>query len=174
LLLYGFRLAARVRGEPSRVTGGDRVTSRDWANEAAKKTALSVAQLISESEAYVSGTFQDYLHESGRPVPAWAWINGLAHGDPSEIRRIAGCPDPSGGPQAVVAHIAGQVLTRVERGPETLEALQHRLLIPLESALADSRPTVIPVDAAELRRAINLALGNGVSPLKSIPPKGRR
>ncbi|HET9076464.1 MAG TPA: hypothetical protein VFN68_05990 [Acidimicrobiales bacterium] len=128
------------------------------------------AEVVAECEVYLSGEFRGYLEQLGRPVPGWAWVNGLAHGELPLIRRLARGGDPGGSPQAVVADIARQLVSLVERGVDTLEGLQRRILIPLESDLADSRPPVIPADAAQLRRAIDAALRHRTPPGRGNRP----
>lgn len=120
--------------------------------------------LVDECEAYVAGRFQGYLEQNGQPVPGWAWINSIAHGDLKAVREIAQATDRSGGPQEAVTDLAKQVLRIIDHGHETLPDLQLRVLIPLESALIETRPTAIPVDAAQLRQAIKHAPGSGLLP----------
>lgn len=120
--------------------------------------------LVDECDAYVAGRFQGYLEANGKPVPGWAWINSIAHGDVKAVRELAQTMDRSGGPQAAVADLAKQVLRMIDQGHETLPDLQLRVLIPLESALIDTRPTAVPVDATQLRQAIKLASGSGLLP----------
>lgn len=122
--------------------------------------ATTAAVLVDECSAYVTGRFQNYLEWNRQPVPGWAWVNSLAHGDLLMVRRLAEATDRSGGPQAAVREIARQVLRIVDEGHETLEDLQHRVLVRLESALAEACPAVVPVDAAQLRQAIKDALGS--------------
>jgi hypothetical protein len=52
------------------------------------------SRLIDESETYLSGHYADWLTSQGRKVPAWAWINRLAHGCDDEIVELA---RPEGG-----------------------------------------------------------------------------
>lgn len=120
--------------------------------------------LVDECEAYVAGRFQGYLEANGKPAPGWAWINSIAHGDLKAVLELAQATDRSGGPQAAVTDLAKQVLRIIDRGHETLQDLQLRVLIPLESALIETRPTAVPVDATQLRQAIKLASGSGLLP----------
>lgn len=122
------------------------------------------AELIAECEAYLCGDFRGYLQRRGQPVPGWAWMNGLAHGDLTLIRELAREGDADAGPRAVVANIAQQLLSLVECGADTLEGLQHRVLIPLESDLAYCPSPVVPPDAAQLSRAIKASLQSRILP----------
>jgi hypothetical protein len=45
--------------------------------------------LVAECEAFFSGRSAQYLDNQNRPVPAWAWLNLLAHGSEEDIAAVA-------------------------------------------------------------------------------------
>ena len=116
------------------------------------------AGVAAACEAYLSGAYRQFLEEQGRPVPAWAWLNRLAHGDRSSIEALAGAPD-DGSPAALVASIARMLLLVADRRGGSLASVQRQRLIPLEGRMA-SAPSGVPGDQDELARALAAALAS--------------
>jgi hypothetical protein len=137
---------------------------RSWRRGTRSIHEVDVPPLSEECEAFLSGSYRALLEANGWPIPAWAWLNGLAHGDLSEVERMASRSDPSCGPDACVADMANQVLVAIARTTATLATLQQRLLVPLEMALIAGRPGM-PRDASDLRGAVRSALAAGIRPL---------
>lgn len=134
-----------------------------------KLTALWRAQpgdLGAECEAFLSGSYQSYLMGRSSPVPAWAWINPLAHGDRAQVERIARMADNGSDAQALTACLARKMLRSIDAGVGTLRELQRRTLIPLELALTRQTPELdVPETSAHLTAAIAAAVASGLSPL---------
>jgi hypothetical protein len=92
-----------------------------------------------EAEAFVQGRLVEHLRGAGRPVPAWAVLNKLAHAGVDELTELAAAggaahgeasPDEPawlGAQRSLAAElIAGHA------GPEDVVAVQRAVLVPLE------------------------------------------
>lgn len=93
---------------------------------------------VEECGAYLSGTYAELLVRRGTPVPAWAWINRLAHADEPAVRDgIAAEGDDGPWPAArrCLEAVALDVAAGVEAG---LPELQREVLRPLELLLLDA------------------------------------
>lgn len=119
-------------------------------------SAPASSELAEQCELFLSGAYREYLEARGRPIPAWAWINRLAHGDRADFERAAAMHNGDATAEALIAEIAAVALTRLQRGVD-LETLQQNSLIPLELALA-ARAGVAPANSEELGRMITSAL----------------
>lgn len=114
-------------------------------NEFSAEPAAPV--LGDECEAFLAGSYAARAGEWGWPIPAWAWVNLLAHSSESELRRIADAGPPSSTDPAArrwwlaVSRLAGRVLQEVERSGLRLQFVQDVLLGTLESWLLDIDPT---------------------------------
>lgn len=103
--------------------------------------------VVSESEALLSGSYVEYLKRRGQQVPSWAWINLLAHGSEDALRtatrlRRAPIVDMNVWWRAR-RYLAGEVLAAADRAG-SLESLQSTVLVPLELALMCARPVGRP------------------------------
>lgn len=125
-------------------------------------TGFGEAGLGDECAAFLAGGYRHYLDTRGQPIPAWAWINCLAHGDRSDIECAATLQTNEVDPDTLIAAIAMAALAHLTVGA-TLEALQRNTLVPLELALAAQAGTV-PTNSLELGRALASALP------KRLPP----
>jgi hypothetical protein len=103
--------------------------------------------LVAECEAFLSGHSAQYFDQHNRPVPAWAWLNLLAHGTDDEIAALA-----SGGPQPAlpasettavwfqaVSLLGQELMIQATRRGRSLAELQRWTLVPLELELAGPR-----------------------------------
>jgi hypothetical protein len=96
--------------------------------------------LVSECEAYLSGTLAEYWDEKGVLVPVWAWTNLLAHGSEGligdSVLRPNRCRRAGRRWRIARSFLAYQVLelTGVELA---LTDLQASVLIPLELEMAN-------------------------------------
>jgi hypothetical protein len=112
------------------------------------------ARLVDECEAFLSGHLAERLSTDG-PLPAWVWINLLAHASEEELR--AECKrTPRGLWEAHRARLAGEVLDLAATSG-SLGDLQRQALIPLELDLA-SGPDPSPSDARHWAAAVSEAL----------------
>lgn len=87
--------------------------------------------LAVECEMYLSGGYRQYLESRSRPVPAWAWINQLAHGDRADIEAMAASLPKGSSPQGLMSAVARRLVAVLAQRDVTLATLQRRKLIPL-------------------------------------------
>ncbi len=99
-----------------------------------------VATLGDEVEAFVQGCLVDHLCVAGRPVPAWAVLNKLAHGSVADLIDLAGADrggatgdPPTGEPAWLRAQrsLAAAMVTGATR-PDDIVNSQRAVLVPLE------------------------------------------
>lgn len=118
-------------------------------------TRLRVHQrhdVASACDAFLSGTYAEYLLARDAPVPTWVWLNVLAHGTVERLTEVAGG-------LAAAAHVdnqwlaarsflAGDVLDLVGGDGPRLAALQSAVLWPWELDVGSRRgPTLwVPAD----------------------------
>lgn len=98
--------------------------------------------LATETEAYLSGRLVEYYLERGIEVPAWAWLNAVAHRDDAQLAAMV----LAGRPERVPAELgrwydarltlAVVVLDIARYSREDVIELQQDALIPLEIELA--------------------------------------
>lgn len=103
------------------------------------------AELIGDCEAFLVGHVAERIEGRAASVPAWAWMNLLAHGSEHDLcseRAIVRPRQLTSDDEwrAARSYLAVEVLNlAAEFGP--LAELQRRVLVPLEQRLA-SRPEV--------------------------------
>ena len=110
--------------------------------------------------AFFSGRYADYLTSHKLPIPAWAWLNGLSHGNGDEIRALA--MSECTGPSAVIAELAAQIVTLMDTERLSPSFIQSRILIPLELRLAATPETGCPHDADEMTHVLKAATASGL------------
>lgn len=128
-----------------------------------------LAEVSDEAEAYVRGRYRQLLERRSEPLPAWAWLNALAHGDVADVERLASQAVGGDGPEAFVAGLARDLLEQMAARGVSLEELQRGRLVPLELALARDPVQVFPRSGTHLARAITGALRRGVRPIDPAP-----
>jgi hypothetical protein len=97
------------------------------------------AQLVGETEAFLTGALAEAIEARAGTVPDWVWINRLAHGSATDIAALAAerarRRDP--GWRRARAMLAQDLLdAAATHGP--LERIQRDVLVPLELRLAES------------------------------------
>lgn len=116
--------------------------------------------LIADSEAFLTGRLAEALAERGEPVPVWAWVNVLAHGDVQGLRRAAATIDGRHGSRPwrhARSRLARRVLA-LACDEEELRTLQAEVLAPLELDLA-AVPEVERLTPVSLLFIVEDALG---------------
>ncbi|HTN80249.1 MAG TPA: hypothetical protein VMK16_11285 [Acidimicrobiales bacterium] len=89
-------------------------------------------ELVAECESFLGGAYVERCEARGVSVPAWAWMNVLAHGTEAEIRAAAANrPEHDDGRQAL-AFVAGELVDLIDDGSLDLEVFQRDVLVPLE------------------------------------------
>jgi len=138
------------------------------------------ARRVSEgAEAFLDGSVGRYLQRSKGVVPAWTWVNVLAHADGAHLRRC--CSEDAElsprGPQwrrwrRATAVMAREILSLTAGSEDRLRALQRAVLQPLEERVAfGGRP--VPWTPEHLT-ALVLEAAHGARP--EVPrqaPEGR-
>ena len=90
-----------------------------------RRDARSAADdLAAECEAFLAGRYPEYLTYRGRPVPAWAWTNPLAHASEDQLRTMM---STRGGAMGSAGGLAAGVLLRGRRAarPRRAERASH-------------------------------------------------
>ena len=105
-----------------------------------KRVARQCEQLVEESAGFVMGRLPGCLAEDHQPIPTWARINPLAHGDETTLHEIA-ANRPSDSTlserewRKALSYLASEVeLSRAHAGVSLLE-VQREVLIPVELSL---------------------------------------
>jgi len=102
-------------------------------------------ELVLACEAYLGGWYLEYLAAAEKPIPAWTWLNVIAHCDHERLEalastqvqaRLAAARARVDEWQLVLTVIARAVL---EDAPDeaSLRAMQASILVPLELRLID-------------------------------------
>jgi hypothetical protein len=110
-----------------------------------------------EFDSYLAGTYAGWLMRRRQSVPAWAWVNQLAHGTVAELDELRSGVFPPTDPevdvslwQQVLTFLATEVLDRAENDDE-LRELQRAVLIPVELRLVDQWwYALAPIDIATI------------------------
>lgn len=110
-----------------------------------------------EFDAYLAGAYVNWLMRAHQSVPAWAWVNCLAHAGIVELDAMTRGIVPGAEPGVdaslwhhVVTFLAKEVLDRAEDGP-ALRELQRQVLVPVELRLADHWwDALAPIDVATI------------------------
>ena len=88
--------------------------------------------VICECESFLAGRWAFDRRNQGRPLPRWAWLNQVAHGDVDSLREAAARPSGSTPWRSddIQAVLARAVLAA---GPlDDLSRVQREILVPLE------------------------------------------
>jgi hypothetical protein len=97
--------------------------------------------VVNDSEAFLLGHLAERFMQQGSDIPAWAWLNLLAHATYDELRsEVTAEPMEHLGVrnwQRLRAYLATEVLA-IADGPGTLLALQESVLRSLELEVAAS------------------------------------
>jgi hypothetical protein len=110
--------------------------------------------VVLASVRMLEGNAAELFRESGQGVPAWAYLNALAHSQADQLTTLTTAPLflRPGGWDAVVAYLATELLTIAHGRPDQISVIQRAALVPLElGLLAGEVPEPeIPGQLAEL------------------------
>ena len=123
-------------------------------------TSVAAAVLAEETEAFLSGRLVEHYLERGIEVPAWAWLNAVAHRSDAQLAAMVMAGRPERVPRALERWydarltLAVVVLDLARYSHEDITNLQHDALIPLEIHLAGARlePQVLVERAVDALR----------------------
>lgn len=110
------------------------------------------SEIVGECEAFLAGRYDESVIAKYRQLlPAWAWVNPLAHAGYSDLKRLADLSPNRDDPLGFLSYLADEVLLRTGGDDQALRRMQHDALVPLELALL-RQPNAI--DLTELARII--------------------
>ena len=96
-----------------------------------------------ECEAFLQGSYVEYLVSLDRAIPSWAWLNTLAHGTAPEIAALARGTSASNervgrGTEwyPVVAFLANEALLVARTSGYSITEIQEAVLADIELGLA--------------------------------------
>jgi hypothetical protein len=120
--------------------------------------------LVNECQAFLDGGIVEQFIRSEIEIPAWAWINLLAHGEESQLSNPPMPRHDRRGEDVTRwcdarAYLAHEVLRRA-RHVGSLRAVQRRVIVPLELMLA-AEPSVCTWLPSQLVRTTLAALDVG-------------
>jgi hypothetical protein len=89
-----------------------------------------------ECEAWLAGTWAEFLADHGEAVPPWAWVNKLAHAPERVVRSMTRPPAVNHDEWSRLRGCVAEYLLKeaVAKGASVAE-LQRSVLLPIESAL---------------------------------------
>lgn len=103
--------------------------------------------LADECDAFLTGRYAEYRRDVGQPIPAWAWINELAHRDPEDIVVLAIGDREPGRVLApwtpVVDDLAGSLAAQAGSLAE-MGTMQRAALVPLELSVIETGQRLTP------------------------------
>lgn len=119
------------------------------------------ATVVGEAEVVLEGRVVDELWAAGVPIPAWAWLNALAHRPMSEIGDLIGvaCDQPGDRWADALVDIA---LDLGRTGFAEAAVIQADLLLPAELELLAGREQ--PDGPGQLARAVRRRLASDTPP----------
>jgi len=96
-----------------------------------------------EAVAYQEGRYADFLVLHDRPVPSWAWVNAVTHGNALLIASLAlaessplGTPEPLSYWYEARKAMAEELMRVVTESRRPVEDIQHEVLLGVELELA--------------------------------------
>jgi hypothetical protein len=108
-------------------------------------------------EAFLSGSSEDWFFTRGQNIPAWAYINKVAHADPDRLGQLAAWapvePSRCHGWREAVAILARETIEAGERNPRAIRRIQLDSLVGLELQLISRTSRVAPRALVALGRA---------------------
>jgi hypothetical protein len=119
--------------------------------------------VVEDCEAFLAGRYVELCESRGEPVPVWAWLNLLAHGNEDDLRAAAGRRATAVRWRQAQTFLAGELVDLVDAARVPLAAFQRDVLVPLE------------LDVISCPGASRWLPGQLVSGLLGVlPDKGRR
>jgi hypothetical protein len=120
----------------------------------------STSFVADECESFLAGEYVDRLLDLDREIPAWAWVNTIAHAAPGRVAELANETSMPPSMRAdyrawmtVIRAIAEDVLVAATDSATTVEEIQALTLMPIEFALMSN-----PVGPRTTLRVVEHAL----------------
>jgi hypothetical protein len=116
---------------------------RIWYRRRRNKGAEDPRYVATECEAFLQGTYVEYLRSTGSIIPGWAWLNVLAHSTEGEIRCLSDSIAPLDDAlaheaqwQSLQCFLAGETLGLASATGRSVAEIQRSILVDVELALA--------------------------------------
>jgi hypothetical protein len=113
-----------------------------------------------ECDAFLAGDWAEHLAAHGAPVPAWAWLNRVAHGGVDELRALTRAPGWGHAPldewDRLRACVADTLFQRARQASMDVTGLQLSVLVPLELMLLGDERLRALTNAELLVRVLGL------------------
>lgn len=142
-----------------------------WRDRSDERVGTSDSWIVEQCSAFLNGTYRELLERRRQSVPAWAWINVLAHCEEDEVKRRAAVPVGQDDCDSYVSRLARHTLVKMRNEGVTLKEVQNTILVPLELALAASVGPATP-EQTTLSRAVARELLRGLEPI-DVPGDSR-
>jgi hypothetical protein len=142
--MCGMSVAGASQAEPEHASLSHPPVRAEPLGEGRRHKRSRVAQ---ECEAFLAGHYHEVI---GRyePVPAWVYVNAIAHAQRADLERLAGQSGPSNDRLlAGLSYLGGEVLAVCDHHDVSLGDAQREVLVPLEFELS---VTADPADVAAL------------------------
>jgi hypothetical protein len=110
---------------------------------------------VEDCAAFLSGHLAEYLFDHHKAIPAWAWVNLLAHGTYEDLLGELASTQSREWTRSR-AYLAAEVVA-IATNPTSLHNLQETVLRPLELSFASSSD-VRQWSPSQLARHVNAAL----------------
>ncbi len=145
-----------------------------WAGRRNRGSRFSTStsdRLIADTEAFLSGHYADGLRRRGEPVPGWAWLNRLAHGDIARIAQVRRSLDMKPARSSSRSEeawrsaevlLADELLDLIANDAASLSHVQRTVLVPLELELIGTEANV-GLSALQLVQSTRAALHPSIS-----------
>lgn len=135
-----------------------------WRDSQDDQVGTSDSWIVEQCAAFLEGSYRELLRCRHQPMPAWTWINVLAHGDEEEVRRRAAETVGEDDCDAYLARLARHTLVKMRTEGVSLKEVQNAILVPLELALITSIGSATPEETT-LSRAVARELLRGLDPI---------
>jgi hypothetical protein len=126
----------------------------------AHDTKAISSDVAEECESFLSGGYLDRLNDRSVEIPAWAWINLVAHAAPARVEELSMAALGPSTMRAdhrawwiVVRAIAERMVVTATESATTIEEIQSLTLVPIEFALMSN-----PVGPRTTLRVVEQAL----------------
>ena len=107
-----------------------------WWKKRASREPNPDGGLGDECEAWLAGTWAEYLADHDEPVPPWAWVNKLAHAPEKLVRSMTRMPATNDDEWFLLRGCVAEALIKEASSKGVSVAdLQRSVLLPIESAL---------------------------------------
>ena len=124
---------------------------------ASGRQARAARRLVREVEAFLPGSSQEWFFTRGRDIPGWAYINKVAHAEPTRLAQLAAwAPDESTrcrGWREAVGILARDTIRAGAGDPRAIRHIQIDRLVALELVMISRASKVAPQGLVALGQA---------------------